>query len=161
MFPLSAKNERIVIAAILALAIALRVVVAMILPDQNQLLIDVAEFRDTAARFRTHWQMANPHQMPAYPLLIAVTGPGIGQLAADIALSVILVWLVRALARELFADQVATVCAGIAAACYPPLIFFSVVGIRKPCSLRSSWRRSCFDIAAALRARRLLPFSRF
>ena len=55
MFPLSAKNERIVIAAILTLAIALRVVAAMVLPDQNQLLIDVAEFRDTAAGLLTHW----------------------------------------------------------------------------------------------------------
>ena len=129
MFPLSAKSERIVIAAILALAIALRVVAAMVLPDQSHLLNDVLGFRDTAAGLLTHWQMANLHQMPAYPLLIAVTGPGIGQLAADIALSVISVWLVYALARKLFADQVATVCAGIAAACYPPLIFFSVVGL--------------------------------
>ena len=107
MFPLSAKSERIVIAAILTLAIALRVVAAMVLPDQNQLLIDVAEFRDTAPGLLTHWQMADLHQMPAYPLSIAVTGPGIGQLAADIALSVISVSLVCALARELFADQVA------------------------------------------------------
>ncbi len=79
MFPLSAKNARIVIAAILTLAIALRVVAAMVLPDQNQLLIDVAEFRDTAPGLLTHWQMADLHQMPAYPLSIAVTGPGIGQ----------------------------------------------------------------------------------
>ena len=72
MFPLSAKNARIVIAAILTLAIALRVVAAMVLPDQNQLLIDVAEFRDTAPGLLTHWQMADLHQMPAYPLSIAV-----------------------------------------------------------------------------------------
>jgi 4-amino-4-deoxy-L-arabinose transferase-like glycosyltransferase len=73
--------------------------------------------------------MGNLYQMPLYPLLIAVTGPGIAQLAADIVLSAISVWLVYALMDALFADPYARIFAAAAAACYPPLIYFSVVGL--------------------------------
>ena len=44
--------------------------------------------------------MVNPFQMPLYPFLIAITGPSLGQLGADIALAVMLVWLVYALAEN-------------------------------------------------------------
>jgi hypothetical protein len=129
MFFFSVKRERIIIVAILVLAVILRIIAAVMIPDQSQLLPDAIGYRDSATHLLKHWQMANPYQMPLYPLLIAVTGAGIGQLAVDITLSVISVWLVCALTQELFADQYATIFAGIAAACYPPLIFFSVVGL--------------------------------
>jgi hypothetical protein len=128
-FSLTTKRERIIIAAILLLAVILRVIAAIVIPDQSSLLPDAIAYRDSAAQLLKHWQMTNPYQMPLYPLLIAVTGPGIGQLTADISLSVISVWLVSALTQELFADQCTTIFAGAAAACYPPLIFFSVVGL--------------------------------
>ena len=67
--------------------------------------------------------------MPLYPLLIAMSGPGAGQLGADITLSVLSVWLVYALSNQLFADQHARIFSAAAAACYPPFIFFSVVGL--------------------------------
>jgi hypothetical protein len=130
MFRFSAQeNERIIIAAILVLAVVLRVIAAVVIPDQSQSLHDVSDYRDTATELLQHWRITNPYQMPLYPLLIAVTGPEIGQLAVDIGLSVISVWLVCALTKELFAEQYATIFAGVAAACYPPLIFFSVVGL--------------------------------
>jgi hypothetical protein len=129
IFPLSARSERTIIAAILLLAVILRIIAAYLLPDQSQLLPDANDYRNSAVYLLRHWQMANPYQMPLYPLLIAVTGPGIGQLAGDIALSVVSVWLICALTKELFSDQCATIFAAAAAACYPPLIFFSVVGL--------------------------------
>jgi hypothetical protein len=129
MLPTDVKNERGAVAAILVLAFVLRLIAAIAIPDQSQLLTDALAYRDSAAQLLQHWRMANLHQMPLYPLLIAVTGPGIGQLLADIILSVISVWLVCALTQELFADRLATIFAGLAAACYPPLIFFSVVGL--------------------------------
>lgn len=129
MSSLSAKSERTIIVIILLLAVALRIIAVFLLPDQSQLLPDAVDYRNSAINLLRHWYMVNPYQMPLYPLLIAVTGPGIGQLAADIALSVTSVWLVCALTNELFADQVATIFVGVIVACYPPFIFFSVVGL--------------------------------
>ena len=43
--------------------------------------------------------MVNLFQMPLYPFFIAITGPSLGQLGADIALAVMLVWLVYALPK--------------------------------------------------------------
>lgn len=153
MFPFSVKNERIFIAAILVLALILRVVAALVIPDQSPSLPDVLDYRDSALYLLNHWHMANPYQMPLYPLLIAATGPGPGQLAADITLSVISVWLVCELAEELFADQYATIFSGLAAACYPPLIFFSVVGLSETLFITLvlvsflSWYRANFAAA--------------
>jgi hypothetical protein len=128
-FPFSINSERKIVVAILALAAALRVIAAIVIPDQSHALVDALTYRDTAAHFAKTWQMVNWYEMPLYPLLIAITGPGFGQLGADIILSVISVWLVYALADQLFADQYARILAGAATACYPPLIFFSIVGL--------------------------------
>src|SRR4029079_9103275 len=89
-----------------------------------------------------------------YPLLIAVTGPGLGQLGTDIALSVTSVWLVYALADELFAEQYARLLAATATACYPPFIFFSVVGLTETLFIALVlaaflyWYRGRFTVAA-------------
>ena len=153
-FPLTAKQQRTIIAAILLLAVILRVIAAIVIPDQSSLLTDAIDYRASAAQILKHWQMTNLYQMPLYPLLIAVTGPGIGQLAADILLSVISVWLACALTQELFADQYATIVAGAAAACYPPLIFFSVVGLSEILYITLIlaaflfWYRANFTVAA-------------
>ena len=154
IFPFSAKKERAFIAGILVLAFILRAIAALVIPDQSHLLSDAAAYRESALHLLSYWQMANSYQMPLYPLLIAVTGPGLGQLAADITLSVISVWLVCELTRELFADQYATIFSGLIAACYPPLVFFSVVGLSETlfitlilvCFL--SWYRANFAVAA-------------
>ena len=118
-----------VVIAILAVAALVRGVAAIVLPDQGALLHDIASYREAAKILASHWQMVDPTQMPLYPLLIAVTGPGVGQLAADIALSVVTVWLIYALTFELFADRLAAAAAGIMAACYLPFAFFAVVGL--------------------------------
>jgi 4-amino-4-deoxy-L-arabinose transferase-like glycosyltransferase len=114
---------------ILALALVLRIAAALLLPDQSALLPDVAAYRETAAQFSAHWRSTNLYQMPLYPLLLAATGPHLGQLAADIVLSTAIVGLVYLITLEIFRDRVAALFAGTGAACYPPLIYFAVVGL--------------------------------
>ena len=99
MVSITARSERIVVFAILGLAAALRIAAAIVLPDQSHALVDAIAYRDSAAQLLKSWHMVNLFQMPLYPLLIAITGPSLGQLGADIALAVMLVWLVYALAE--------------------------------------------------------------
>jgi 4-amino-4-deoxy-L-arabinose transferase-like glycosyltransferase len=153
-FPINRNTERLIVFGILGLAVALRVIAAIMIPDQSQALHDVLDYRDSAAHFLKTGLMVNPYQMPLYPLLIAITGPGVGQLGADITLSVISAWLVYALADELFADQCARIFSAAAAACYPPFIFFSVVGLSETLfitlilSAFLYWYRGRFTVAA-------------
>jgi len=149
-----ARSERIVVFAILGLAAVLRVAAAIVLPDQSHALLDAVSYRDSAAHLLQTWQIGNLFQMPLYPLLIAITGPGLGQLGADIALSVTSVWLVYELADDLFADEYARLFAAAATACYPPLIFFSVVGLSETLFIALVlaaflyWYRGRFIVAA-------------
>jgi hypothetical protein len=151
---LSAKSERIAVIALIALAAVLRMTAAAVLPDQSSALVDALAYRELAARLWSDGQIAGLYQMPLYPLLIAVVGPSIGQLGADIALSVISLWLVYALADQLFSDQYARIFAMAAAACYPPLIFFSVVGLSETLFITLilaaflCWYRARFTAAA-------------
>jgi 4-amino-4-deoxy-L-arabinose transferase-like glycosyltransferase len=153
-FTCEVRTERTVIIAILLLAAALRLIAANVIPDQSQILPDVPDYRYSAEHFIKTGLMVNWYQMPLYPLLIAITGPGFGQLAADITLSVISVWLIYALTDELFADQCARMFSALAAACYPPLIFFSVVGLSETLFIALvlaaflCWYRGLFTAAA-------------
>lgn len=123
------RRESWIVGGILAAAAVARVIAAAVVPDQSVWLPDVTSYRDSAAQLLQQWRISNPYQMPLYPLLIALAGAGYGQAALDIALSVLTVWLVYALARELFNDRSAAIIAGVAAACYPPLIFYAVAGL--------------------------------
>ena len=99
MVSITDRSERIVVFAIFGLAAALRIAAAIVLPDQSHALVDAIAYRDSAAQLLKSWHMVNLFQMPLYPFLIAITGPSLGQLGADIALAVMLVWLVYALAK--------------------------------------------------------------
>ena len=140
--------------AILALAAALRVAAYFVVPDQSQLLVDAVVYRQSAIELIQHFRIASPYQMPLYPLLIAIVGAGKGQIAADIAISVAMVWVISALTQEIFADRRAAILAAIAAACYPPLIFFSVVGLTETLFTTLvllaflNWYRGHFNAAA-------------
>jgi hypothetical protein len=118
-----------IVGGILALAAVVRIAVAIVLPDQGPSLGDIATYREAAHQLATSGLMTDTTKMPLYPLLIAIMGPGLGQLTADIVLSVIMVWLVHALTWELFADRIAAAAAALVAACYLPLAFFAVVGL--------------------------------
>jgi 4-amino-4-deoxy-L-arabinose transferase-like glycosyltransferase len=154
MVLVTARSERIVVFAILGLAVALRVAAAIVLPDQSHALVDAIAYRDSAAQLLKDWHLVNLFQMPLYPLLIAITGPSVGQLGADITLGVMSVWLVCALADQLFADQYVRLFAAAATACYPPFIFFSVVGLSETLFITLvlaaflCWYRSRFTVAA-------------
>ena len=153
-FTCDSRTERVILAAILLLAAALRLIAANIIPDQSPLLHDVLDYRESAEHFLKTGMLVNGFTMPLYPLLIAITGAGIGQLAADIALSVCSVWLIYALADQLFANQCARMVAALIAACYPPLIFFSVVGLSETLFIALvlaaflCWYRALFTAAA-------------
>ena len=124
------------------------------IPDQSQTLPDIIDYRDAAEQFLKTGLMVSRYQMHLYPLLIAMSGPGLGQLGADITLSVVSVWLVYELSDWLFADQHARIFSAAAAACYPPLIFFAVVGLSETLfitlilSAFLSWYRGWFTAAA-------------
>jgi hypothetical protein len=120
-------NERHIVIGTLALGLILRILAGLVLPDQSELLRDPITYRESAAQLLAHWRIDIPYEMPLYPLLIAVFGHW--QMAADIVLSVITIWLVYLLARELFTDRWTPILATVAAACYPALIFFSVIGL--------------------------------
>ena len=153
-FAISARLDRGIIAAIMILALVVRVLAAIVIPDQSHLLVDAVGYRESAVELLRHGHTGNPYQMPLYPLLLAITGSGIGQMAADIVLSVLLIWIVWALTIEIFADRTAAALAALATACYPPLIFFSVVGLTETLFITLvvaaflSWYRANFTIAA-------------
>ncbi|RDV05114.1 hypothetical protein DXH78_11405 [Undibacter mobilis] len=140
--------------AIAGLAVLVRIVASRLIPDQSHLLIDVIDYRESATALFKFGYMVNWYQMPLYPLLIGLAGPGAGQLAADILLSVVLTWSVGSLTFEIFADRSAAFLAAIAAACYPPLIFISVVGLSEPLFIALvflaflNWYRGSFTFAA-------------
>ena len=151
----SGNAERNLLLAILGVAALLRVTAAVVLPDQGALLVDAGSYRDLARNLIEHGVIAGIfYQMPLYPVMIALTGFGIGQLAADIALSVVSVWLVYANALELFGDRLAALVAAAMAACYPPLIFFAVVGLSETLFITMllaaflCWYRAQFTAAA-------------
>ena len=120
-------HQREIILGILILGFVARIIAGLVMPDQSALLVDSIAYRESARQLLAHWRVEDPFQMPLYPLLIAFTGRW--QMAADIALSTATIWLVYRLAQELFHDALISVLAALAVACYPPLIFFSVVGL--------------------------------
>ncbi|MBI1202241.1 MAG: hypothetical protein GC182_06995 [Rhodopseudomonas sp.] len=120
-------RDRAVVTAILTLGLLLRIAAAYWLPNQSAALPDIVTYRESAAQLLANGLMISPFQMPLYPLLIALFGKW--QIAADIAISTITIWLVYALALEMVGNRLAAIFAALACACYPPLIFFAVVGL--------------------------------
>lgn len=142
------------IAVVLAIAAAVRIAAAIVLPDQGALLPDVESYQYSAQELIHRWLMVDTTQMPLYPLLIVLAGSGQGQLAADIVLSVAMVWLIHALTLELFADRVAAAAAAVIAACYLPLVYVAVVGLAETLFITLmlaaflAWYRAAFVVAA-------------
>jgi len=122
-------DDRKSAALVVICALTTRVLAAVVLPDQSALLPDAISYREAAAHLAAHWRIDNPFEMPLYPLLIAITGPGYPQLAADIVLSALTALITRSLALEIFKDRQTATIAGLAVAFYPPLIFISVTGL--------------------------------
>lgn len=97
------RAERAALLAVLVLAVLVRLAFAALLPDQSQALGDAATYRMAAVDIMAHRFTANEYVMPGYPLLVALTRPGIGQLPADIELSATSVWCAWSIARDITA----------------------------------------------------------
>jgi 4-amino-4-deoxy-L-arabinose transferase-like glycosyltransferase len=144
--------ERRMLASIIVLAVLLRFVCGALLPDQH--IPDADVYRAAAQGLREGGLLNAAHIMPLYPILIAITGPGWGQLLLDIILSTAVVWLVFELTLSVFGDRVAALLAAFAAAIYPYFIFYSALGLTEPLfftlllAAYVAWYRGRFTTAA-------------
>ncbi|HUI96063.1 MAG TPA: hypothetical protein VLX44_09945 [Xanthobacteraceae bacterium] len=112
---------------ILAIALAVRVAAAILVPDQH--FADAASYRSAAHSLWATGQLGDAIIMPLYPALVGLVGAGWGQLIVDIALSTLMVWLVHALTLAIFADRAAAFLAALATAFYPYFIFYALAGV--------------------------------
>jgi 4-amino-4-deoxy-L-arabinose transferase-like glycosyltransferase len=145
-------NDKRILTAILIGAFLARLTAAIIVPNQG--FPDAQRIVELAHQFWHTFQISSPHVMPLYPILIAITGGGWGQLLLDISLSTASVWLVYALAWEIFGDRVAALMAAAGAALYPYFIFYSVLGLTETLFIALllaaflAWYRGAFLTAA-------------
>ena len=136
------------------LAFSVRLAVALKLPDQSASLPDANAYRYAAEHLRSTLEIGTPIFMPLYPALVALTGPGLGQLLLDAALSSVLVWLVFELTMELFSDLAAALVAALITTIYPHFIFFAAVGLTETLFMTLTvaaflcWYRNQFVAAA-------------
>jgi 4-amino-4-deoxy-L-arabinose transferase-like glycosyltransferase len=141
---------------LLLLGLALRLAAIWLVPDQSINLPDAEQYRNSASQLLHGGFIVFPYFMPLYPTLIALTGPGWGQLFADILLSTALIWLVYELALALFADAAIALIAAAGVALYPQFIFFAVVGMSESLFMALfvgaflCWYRGRFVAAAVL-----------
>ena len=122
-------DARFALILIIAIGFAVRIVAALVIPDQSATLGDVIAYREAGRSLWTTGHLGTPFHMPLYPALVAVTGPGWAQLVIDIGLSSAMIWLVYELANLIFADRRTALLAAALTAFYPYFIFFSVVGL--------------------------------
>ena len=121
--------ERLAMLAILTLALVVRVAFAALFPDQSAVLPDSIEYRMAAHELASGHLIANDYLMPGYPALIALTGGRLGQYAADIALSVLSVWCLARIVREITGDAFSALTAALIWAVYPFSLFYTAVGL--------------------------------
>src|ERR1041385_3174215 len=112
---------------LLAVAFIARLVVLLILPDQQ--FPDAGAYRTSGAQLR-HLQLISDHAiMPLYPLLIAIVGDGWGQKLADLALSLASIWLVYEIVMRIYRDQTIAFVAALFCALWPHFVFFAAAGL--------------------------------
>jgi len=146
------SGDRAALAGILLLAAVLRVVAAILLPDQN--FFDAVGYRDAARELWATGRLGATYMMPLYPALVGLVGQGLGQLLLDISLSVLTVWLVHTLTVAVFADRLAAQLAALGCAIYPHFVFFSLIGLTETLFIAlvvaamAAWYRGAFTVAA-------------
>src|SRR5690348_12783827 len=96
------RRTRILLLAILATGLALRLAAAALLPEQN--FPDAVLYREQARQLWQHFTFDDPYHMPLYQILLALTGPGWGSLTLDVFLSTVAIWLAFQLSLALFED---------------------------------------------------------
>jgi 4-amino-4-deoxy-L-arabinose transferase-like glycosyltransferase len=146
------SNDDRILTAILISAFLVRLTAALVLPNQG--FPDAQRILDVAHRFWHTFQISSPHVMPLYPILVGITGGGWGQLLLDISLSTVAVWLIYALAWELFGDRIVSLFAATGAALYPYFIFYSIAGVTETLFIALlmaaflAWYRGAFAVGA-------------
>jgi hypothetical protein len=149
-------DPRLILALIIVLALALRVVAAAFLPDQTAAVPDSIGYREAGRELWSTGFMQTPLYMPLYPAVAGLFGPGWGQTAADIVLSVAAVWFVYEISMALFADTAAALLAAFGLAIYPQLIYMAVVGLSETLFIALllgayvCWYRGWFVAAAVI-----------
>lgn len=122
--------ERHALLIILVAAAVLRFAMAPIIVAQIGYLPDVLSYRSAAADFVAGHAINNDLAMPGYPIMVLLAGGGgFGQLLADIAFSVVGVWCVAHITREITGDTLASLLAALLWAAYPFSIFYAVAGL--------------------------------
>ncbi len=141
-------------AQILAIALTVRVIAAILVPDQH--FPDAESYRNAAHALWTTGYLGDAIIMPLYPALVGLVGAGSGQLVVDIALSTLMVWLVRELTLAIFADRAAAFLAALATAFYPYFVFYAIAGVTETLFIVLllgtfvCWYRARFTAAAVL-----------
>jgi 4-amino-4-deoxy-L-arabinose transferase-like glycosyltransferase len=124
--PVTSRNSKTIF-YVLAMALIVRGLFLILLPDQN--LPDAVAYRTAAGDFRHLHLMVNNDIMPLYSLMIAIVGDGWGQKLADLALSLATVWLVYEIALRIYHDQIIALAAALFCAFWPNFAFFTAVGM--------------------------------
>lgn len=150
------NRERYTIFVILLIALGVRLVVAWLIPDQGTMFPDVASFRSAGQAFWSGLNLNYIYAMPLYPIIIGMFSAVWIQTLFDVSVSVVSVWLVYSIAKEVFPDRFIALLAALMTALYPPLIFFSVLGLTETLFIGlilaafACWYRGYFTAAAVL-----------
>jgi 4-amino-4-deoxy-L-arabinose transferase-like glycosyltransferase len=125
-----ASVEQRALLLVLALAAVLRLALAPIAAAHLGYLPDALRYQNAAADLLSQHMITDHRVMPGYPVLILLSGGGgWGQLLLDTALSVVSVWCVARITRDITGDPLAGLCAGLIWAVYPFSIFYAVAGL--------------------------------
>ena len=127
---LESSIERRAMLAILAAAAVLRFAMAPVVASKIGYLPDVLSYRALAADLLAGRGFENTLAMPGYPVLLMLVGAReFGQLIVDVACSLVSVWCVGRISREITADPLSGLLAAALWAGYPFSIFYAVVGL--------------------------------
>ena len=118
-----------VVPIICLVGVGLRIAAACFVPDQSAILGDAVAYREAGHSLWTTGRLGTAYQMPLYPMLVAVWGPGWPQLLIDVGLSTLMIGLMYELTKLLFAHELTPLLAATITAVYPHFIFFSVIGL--------------------------------
>lgn len=128
--PIAPAVERRTLVVILVFAALLRLALAPVVHARLGYLPDVLSYRTAAAQLWALSLIKDPWVMPGYPLLVMLAGRGgFGQLLADTAVSVVGVWCLARITREISGNPLAALLAALMWAVYPFAIFYTVVGL--------------------------------
>jgi 4-amino-4-deoxy-L-arabinose transferase-like glycosyltransferase len=122
--------ERRVLIAILVLAAAVRLACIPVVAAITGYLPDVLAYRQAAADLLRGHLISDNFVMPGYPLIIMFAGGmPLVQEFIDIAISVVGIWCLARIVRELTGDALSGLLAGLLWALYPFAIFYTVIGL--------------------------------